>query len=66
MLARYANVPPARLETILRPLDAARILRRIAGRGGGPLRYEIFHDVLALGLQNTTINTAIIVPRTDT
>ena len=28
-------------------LDAARILRRVPGRGGGPPRYEIFHDVLA-------------------
>ena len=36
-----------RLEPVLGALDAARILRRVPGRGGGPPRYEIFHDVLA-------------------
>jgi WD40 repeat protein len=46
-LARYAGVGPAELEPVLTQLDAARIVRRIPGRVGGPPRYEIFHDVLA-------------------
>jgi WD40 repeat protein len=46
-LARYAGEDPHRLESVLAALDAARILRRVPGRGGGPSRYEIFHDVLA-------------------
>jgi WD40 repeat protein len=46
-LARYADEDPNRLEPVLAALDAARILRRVPGRGGGPPRYEIFHDVLA-------------------
>ena len=46
-LARYADESPSRLEPVLAALDAARILRRVPGRGGGPPRYEIFHDVLA-------------------
>jgi WD40 repeat protein len=46
-LARYAEEDPARLEPVLAGLDAARILRRVPGRAGGPPRYEIFHDVLA-------------------
>jgi hypothetical protein len=46
-LARYAGEDPARLEPVLAALDAARILRRVPGRVGGPPRYEIFHDVLA-------------------
>ena len=46
-LARYAHEDPGRLEPVLAALDAARILRRVPGRGGGPPRYEIFHDVLA-------------------
>ena len=46
-LARYADEDPARLEPVLAALDAARILRRVPGRAGGPARYEIFHDVLA-------------------
>ena len=46
-LARYADENPSRLEPVLAALDAARILRRVAGRGGGMSRYEIFHDVLA-------------------
>ena len=37
----------SRLEPVLGTLDAARILRRVPGRSGGPPRYEIFHDVLA-------------------
>ena len=32
---------------MLGTLEAARILRRVPGRSGGPPRYEIFHDVLA-------------------
>ena len=36
-----------RLEPVLAALDAARIVRRVPGRAGGPTRYEIFHDVLA-------------------
>ena len=46
-LARYADESPSRLEPVLAALDAARILRRVPGRSGGPPRYEIFHDVLA-------------------
>lgn len=46
-LARYADESPDRLEPVLATLDAARILRRVPGRAGGPPRYEIFHDVLA-------------------
>lgn len=46
-LARYARVEVDRLEPVLATLDAARILRRVPGRSGGPPRYEIFHDVLA-------------------
>ena len=46
-LARYADENPSRLEPVLAALDVARILRRVPGRGGGPPRYEIFHDVLA-------------------
>ena len=46
-LARYADEDPARLEPVLAALDAARIMRRVPGRAGGPARYEIFHDVLA-------------------
>ena len=46
-LARYARVEADSLEPVLGTLDAARILRRVPGRGGGPPRYEIFHDVLA-------------------
>jgi WD40 repeat protein len=46
-LGRYAEAEPAVLEPILGELDSARILRRVPGRGGGPARYEIFHDVLA-------------------
>ena len=46
-LARYAGEDPARLEPVLAALDAARILRRVPARTGGPPRYEIFHDVLA-------------------
>ena len=46
-LARYAGEAPAVLEQVLARLDAARIVRRTPGRGGGPPRYEIFHDVLA-------------------
>ncbi len=46
-LARYANEDPAVLEPVLARLDAARIVRRISGRAGGPPRWEIFHDVLA-------------------
>jgi WD40 repeat protein len=46
-LARYARVDAARLEHVLGALEAARILRRVPGRSGGPPRYEIFHDVLA-------------------
>ena len=46
-LARYADEQPSRLEPVLAALDVARILRRVPGRGGGPPRYEIFHDVLA-------------------
>lgn len=46
-LARYARVEPERLEPVLGTLDAARILRRVPGRSGGPPRHEIFHDVLA-------------------
>ena len=46
-LARYADEDPAVLEPVLACLDAARIVRRIPGRGGGPPRWEIFHDVLA-------------------
>jgi len=46
-LARYADEEPARLEPVLGALDAARIVRRVPGRAGGPTRYEIFHDVLA-------------------
>ena len=46
-LARYAHEDPAVLEPVLARLDAARIVRRIPGRGGGPPRWEIFHDVLA-------------------
>ena len=46
-LARYAGEEPAALEPVLARLDAARIVRRIPGRAGGPPRWEIFHDVLA-------------------
>ena len=46
-LARYADEDPSRLEPVLAALDAARIVRRVPGRAGGPTRYEIFHDVLA-------------------
>jgi len=46
-LARYGRVEPERLEPVLGTLDAARILRRVPGRSGGPPRHEIFHDVLA-------------------
>ena len=46
-LARYADEDPATLEPVLAVLDAARIVRRVPGRAGGPTRYEIFHDVLA-------------------
>jgi WD40 repeat protein len=46
-LARYADEDTASLEPVLATLDAARILRRVPGRAGGPARYEIFHDVLA-------------------
>jgi hypothetical protein len=46
-LARYSDESPSRLERVLGALDAARILRRVPGRSGGPPRYEIFHDVLA-------------------
>jgi conflict system STAND superfamily ATPase/WD40 domain-containing protein len=46
-LARYADEDMVRLEPVLATLDAARILRRVPGRSGGPPRYEIFHDVLA-------------------
>jgi WD40 repeat protein len=46
-LARYARVDSGRLDPVLGTLDAARILRRVPGRSGGPPRYEIFHDVLA-------------------
>lgn len=46
-LARYAHDDTATLEPVLARLDAARILRRVPGRAGGPPRYEIFHDVLA-------------------
>ena len=46
-LARYADEDPATLEPVLARLDAARILRRVPGRVGGPPRFEIFHDVLA-------------------
>ena len=38
---------PTPLEHVLGTLEAARILRRVPGRAGGPPRYEIFHDVLA-------------------
>ena len=46
-LARYAKVDPEGLGHVLGTLEAARILRRVPGRAGGPPRYEIFHDVLA-------------------
>ena len=46
-LARYAGVEPDRLGPVLATQEAARILRRVPGRPGGPPRYEIFHDVLA-------------------
>ena len=47
-LARYADESTATpLEPVLGALEAARILRRVPGRAGGPPRYEIFHDVLA-------------------
>jgi WD40 repeat protein len=46
-LARYAGESASALHTVLATLDAARILRRIPGRAGGPPRYEIYHDVLA-------------------
>jgi WD40 repeat protein len=46
-LARYARVAPGQLEPVLGSLDAARILRRVPGKSGGPPRHEIFHDVLA-------------------
>ncbi len=46
-LARYADEDQTRLEPVLAALDAARILRRVPSRAGGPPRYEIFHDVLA-------------------
>lgn len=46
-LARYADAPAERLRHVLGMLDAARILRRVPPRSGGPPRYEIFHDVLA-------------------
>jgi WD40 repeat protein len=50
-LARYANEEPALLEPLLSSLDAARILRRVPGKGGEGSRYEIFHDVLAPAVQ---------------
>jgi WD40 repeat protein len=46
-LARYGGVDPASVGPVLGALEAARILRRVPGRSGGPPRYEIFHDVLA-------------------
>jgi WD40 repeat protein len=46
-LARYARVDADGLGHVLGTLEAARILRRVPGRSGGPPRYEIFHDVLA-------------------
>jgi WD40 repeat protein len=46
-LARYAEVESERLENVLGALEAARIVRGVPGRAGGPPRYEIFHDVLA-------------------
>ena len=46
-LARYGDVDPASVGPVLGALEAARILRRVPGRSGGPPRYEIFHDVLA-------------------
>ena len=46
-LARYARVDADSLGHVLGTLEAARILRRVPGRSGGPPRYEIFHDVLA-------------------
>ena len=50
-LARYAGEEPAFLEPLLSSLDAARILRRLPGKGGEGSRYEIFHDVLAPAVQ---------------
>ena len=46
-LARYGGVDPPSVGPVLGVLEAARIVRRVPGRGGGPPRYEIFHDVLA-------------------
>jgi WD40 repeat protein len=46
-LAGYTNATPGSLGPLLSSLSSARIVRRLAGRAGGPPRYEIFHDVLA-------------------
>ena len=46
-LARYGDVDSASVGPVLGALEAARILRRVPGKSGGPPRYEIFHDVLA-------------------
>ena len=46
-LADYAEVDPARLQSLLALLAGERIVRVVEGTAGGPSRYEIFHDVLA-------------------
>jgi WD40 repeat protein len=45
-LARYAAVDLVTAQRVLEQLADARILRRVADDGGGPPRFEIFHDVL--------------------
>src|SRR5581483_8031162 len=45
-LAEYAEVDPARLQSLLEQLGRSRIVRGVDGIPGSPARYEIFHDVL--------------------
>lgn len=54
-LAPYTGLGQARLEALLSRLSAgeARLLRPVGGgEGGGPTRYEVFHDLLARPLRD--------------
>jgi WD40 repeat protein len=46
-LAEYSGTAQAELLPLLTLLTAARITRVVEGSAGRPVRYEIFHDVLA-------------------
>jgi WD40 repeat protein len=46
-LARYAGVEEVEAAPVLARLTETRVLRPVAGEGGGEVAYEIFHDVLA-------------------